>query len=143
MIGGLRYVLLILVLLAGCGLIPTEENRPKVLLEMEHLRTRYMADHDEVTRQTAAAVLRCRATLLDDPLVLRTKCASLDRHRAEWEKHDTILRNALVYDTMLRATDWERALEAATKFKVAAEDVVQYVPPTGFAPAAPPPPVKK
>ena len=115
--------MLVGLVLTGCGWL-SGEDRPKILLDTAELRTRYMTDHDEIIRQGSAAVLRCRATPLDAPLVIRTKCRTLDESRADWEKHDLIIRDALIYDASIRATDFERALVAGEKYKKAAQDVM-------------------
>ena len=116
----MRYLLLVGVFLTGCGIFSTED-RPKLLLETAYLRTRYMNDHDETIRQTAYAVLLCRAAHLDAPLPLRQKCYLLDKLKADWERYDLIVRDALVYDATMRPTDWDRAADAAEKFKAGAK----------------------
>jgi hypothetical protein len=80
----------------------------------------YLAERDEVIRQTAFAVIRCRRIMPDSPVDARNKCTALALVKEEWDRRDTIVYTAVLTGQPVSSVDWEKVAEIGGKFVGAA-----------------------
>lgn len=108
-------------LMVGCTTMGGNKD-PKLTFKAKPFLKSYMADRDEVIRNTAPAVKKCRLVTSASPENQRLACDLVKQRQDEWLRRDEVVLDALLTGNTVDV-DWEKLAEGAAKFIGAAAGV--------------------